>query len=517
MNISIETEHPEANIRSWARGGAIGLGGNVIGFILMFLWQFSIARMLGSAGVGVFSLADSVISMFSLFALFGLNGGALRFIPYYQAKGDKASLAGMIRLITTLAVAISILVGPLLVWKAGWISERLFGKPELTETLRMYATGFPFFVMINLLTNILQGFKQIGEQVLVQQVLEPILQLGGILLFFYLLKIGTVEAAIVMVVSAMVLVLVLWRLVRRQYNLNGLREVKSRFHFLELFKYSTQIFLMILITQLSANLETFFMGIFAPSEQVGIYSVSVKAAAALLIFSTSLNLIGSPTISSLYANNDFTGIHSLYKTITRWAYMLSIPFFLMLMILSAPVMGIFGNEFKIGGLVLQLIAIGQEVNIITGPCGWILNMTGRAKSNLYANIVYLIIVATLSSILIPKLGARGAGVTLLIAITVVNLIRLIQVYRIFHIHPYDKHYLQPTLAGVIVGIVFLFATPKIVQWNELAGMAIIGVAILFSYAILLLCFGFSREDTYILNNLINSTLSFLKNKKSESK
>jgi O-antigen/teichoic acid export membrane protein len=512
MTNSEETVHHEENIRAWAKGGAAGLGGNFVGFVLMFVWQFSLARMLGSAKLGIFSLADSTISMLSMFALFGLNGGALRFIPFYKAKADKQSLAGVIRLTITLAILISILIGPLLVWQAGWISEKVFGKPELSATLRMYAIGFPFFVLINLLTSILQGFKRIGEQMFAQQVLEPVLQLGGILLFFFLLTIGSVEAALVMVVSASAVVLVLTILVYRQFTLNGLTGVKPRYHFSELFKYSVQIFLMLLITQFSVNLEIFFLGIFAPSQQIGVYSISVKAGAAILIFSSSLNLIASPSISSLYAKNDHAGIRSLFKVVTRWAYTLSLPFLLMLMVLSVPVMGIFGNEFRIGSLVLQLIVLGQEVNVITGPCGWMLNMTGHARLNLFANIVYLIVAATLSGLLIPRFGAVGAGITVLAAITTVNLTRLVQVYQILHIHPYDRNYLQPTLAGAIVGFIFLLATPRILKWNEWAGMAIIAVAMLTSYSILLLVFGFPHEDKVLFNSLLDKIKSFLKRK-----
>lgn len=473
------------NISVWARGGAAGLLGNFSGVALGLVWQFALARILGPSGYGNISLGFSIVTTLALLLPLGLDSGAMRYISFHNSKRDFAQTAGVIQFSLGIPLLLSLVLTPILLWRAQWIAVEIFKKPELVGILYVFLWGLPLFITLQVLAAIMQGFKKIGMQLFVQQILVPILRLMGLITLVYILRSVTIDnVALIMVIAGGVGVLALSFAVYFYYPLRGQAdEVHSEVPIVGLMGYSLQALLMSFVAEISNGSLIFLLGFFASSSEIGIYSVAVKAATVLGLFLVSLNLIAAPVISSQYARGDHIGMHSLYKVITRWAFTLALPFFLMIMILAPDIMEVFGREFKAGAPVLQLVAIGQIINVATGPCGWMLNMTDHQHLNLFNNFLALLIAIALSLKLIPLYGAIGAAVAMGSAIALTNLLRLAQVYDVLHIHPYNVSFLKPIFAGVLA-VTISFGINGMVSYP--AGW----MHLLISSAVLFVVYGF---------------------------
>jgi len=102
------------------------------------------------------------------------------------------------------------------------------------------------------------------------------------------------------------------------------------------------------------------------------------------------------------------------------------------------VLGIFGPGFvgPEGRLVLRILAIGQLCNVMCGPVGQILLMTGNARahrSNLVMSLTWGMLMCLL---LIPAYGAVGAAFAAATTLTMSNALAVYKVRRILNIDPF---------------------------------------------------------------------------------
>jgi O-antigen/teichoic acid export membrane protein len=500
-SIEIDTPDGNANIALWARGGAVGLAGTVIGIALGLLWQFSLARTLGSAGLGNISLGTSVIAVLALLVALGMDSGGMRYVSFHHSEGDVARTAGVIRFTIGISLLSALLMLPVLIWRSNWIAVDLFKKPELANILRTLFVGLPLFTALQVMASILQGFRKIGTQLLVQQILVPLLRIVGLGALLFVRPVTAENVSVVIVVASALGVLAISVAVYREYPLGSHSAIKPIVPAAGLMKYSSQALLMSAVAEIGNGSQTFLLGLFASSSEIGIYAVAVKASMILGLFLTGLNLVAAPGISGLYAKGDIQEMHSLYQVITRWAFALTLPFFLMTVIWAREIMSIFGPEFTTGAFVLQLISLGQIVNVATGPCGWMLNMTNHQYLNIWNNFLALLVAGALSLALIPRYGAIGAAISIGASIALINILRVLEVYQVLHIHPYNASFLKPILACFAAGIVALGTQGMLMHeapWQRLAvGISIIAAA----YSVSMLALRLEATDRAALGHI----------------
>ncbi len=178
-----------------------------------------------------------------------------------------------------------------------------------------------------------------------------------------------------------------------------------------------------------------------------------------------------------------TGAHSgsMLKTVTYWNVSVSLPVFMCLLLLAHPLLGLFGGAYAKGTAALVILAAGQVFNTATGPLGQMINMSGRAYVTLVNNGVVAALNVGACLLLIPRYGVTGAALSTTGAVTLVNLIKLVQVRLIFGVNPFDRRSARPVLAAAVVcGIVA--PAVLLIPWpNSLSEVAACGGVIVLSY------------------------------------
>jgi O-antigen/teichoic acid export membrane protein len=102
--------------------------------------------------------------------------------------------------------------------------------------------------------------------------------------------------------------------------------------------------------------------------------------------------------------------------------MCATPVFLVLVVAPRFVMGIFGSDFSTGGVTLQILAIGQFFNVVSGSVGILLMMSGHEREYRNAQIATAAVAVTINALLIPKYGAIGAAIGAASALVVQNVL-----------------------------------------------------------------------------------------------
>ncbi|MGA1863047.1 MATE family efflux transporter [Deferribacter thermophilus] len=108
----------------------------------------------------------------------------------------------------------------------------------------------------------------------------------------------------------------------------------------------------------------------------------------LLIFSFMSTLkIFIPKFAEFWGKGDIKGLAKVAQQSTKLIFWTSFPILLFFLIFPKPILGIFGEEFKVGAIALMILTIGQFVNAAAGSVGYILQMTGHQK--FHQNVVLI--------------------------------------------------------------------------------------------------------------------------------
>jgi O-antigen/teichoic acid export membrane protein len=194
-------------------------------------------------------------------------------------------------------------------------------------------------------------------------------------------------------------------------------------------------------------MDTLMLGLLGTSQQVGIYSAAARIAIFSNILLTSVNTIMGPTISRLFASRDMQGLASVYKAGARWIIHISLPLYLILFIFADEIMGLYGSTFLVGAQALIILSVGQLINVSVGSAGYLLSMTGRARIELINRIITVVANFLLNWLLIPIMGINGAAIATAFSTSAVNLIRLMENYKLLKIHPFSKKLFCPVTVG----------------------------------------------------------------------
>ena len=128
-------------------------------------------------------------------------------------------------------------------------------------------------------------------------------------------------------------------------------------------------------------------------------------------------------------------------------------------------------------------------------------MSEKEKIVMYNTIGISILNILLNGILIPRYGMNGAATATALSIVLINLIMLIQVYKYLNIHPYNRNYLKPIVAGTVTAAIILCGKFLSIFENQ---MLLLVTGILFCsacYVVIIKIAGFNEQDRLILNTI----------------
>ena len=108
---------------------------------------------------------------------------------------------------------------------------------------------------------------------------------------------------------------------------------------------SSSLFLIIQWT------DTIMLGIFRTETEVGVYNVALKVAMLTSVGLFAINSIAAPKFAEFYGKEDMKGLGKVAQQSTKLIFWSSFPILLILFIFPSFILGVFGEEFKVGALL----------------------------------------------------------------------------------------------------------------------------------------------------------------------
>jgi O-antigen/teichoic acid export membrane protein len=485
----------DSNPRAMARGAAVNLLGAFAANGLGLVVTLVVTHMVSASAIGLVAIGTTIVSLVGVVALFGLDTGVIRFVALGAGGGDERAARAVVQLSITFVMLTSGALTAVLWWKAPWLADRFFQKPAATEIIRLVSLSLPPLVLSRVVMAAVQGYG-IMEYSAWLGIIRRLVDLASVVPLLAL-GLGAKGLAISGIVSATTCA---------GFALFFLTRVHPRV-FVPAFR-SWPVFRLLNFSGpqvLSATLyttmlwtSTLLLARFGTAREVGIYAVLGTLLLPARVVSTAVGQMFAPRIAAEDARGDRITLATILKRVTHWNTAVSLPLFAVLAVVPGPLLEIFGPVYSDGAAALAILAVGQFVNTAAGPLGPMINMSGRQYLSAANHVGVAALNLGVGLVLIPRYGMVGAALATVCALTLVNLLTLVEVRVLFGCHPFREDSIRTFLAAALAVAV---AVPAAIYLNGLSAVAevvLVGGLLLVVYVAAIWMFGLSDEDRELL-------------------
>jgi len=381
----------------------------VLSLALRFIVGVVVVRLLGAESYGLYAYAAGWLTFISLPTTLGLDQVALRYTSAYAEKESYGLLRGVLLFSFSRAGGTALLAaifGSILLLVLPNIPN------ELRVTMWVVLVALPFVVLSNIRQSVLRGLDLPVIAQIPENIIYPALFMG-LVYAASLFGNGVSAPRAALANTAAWLVTFLVGLALLAIHLpQRLRHRKTEF---DRTSWSRMV-LPLLISggayHLVSRGDVLILGMFEPSDQVGIYAVASRTAEQLMfLLYTAVTLAGASLFSSIYAGGDKQELQRFSNLITNVLFLGSLPIYVALMIAAPWVLRIFGTEFLAGTAVMRLLFTFYFASSLTGFVIVMLYMTGHERDVAVVMSLFALLNLATSVVLIPRFGILGAGIS----------------------------------------------------------------------------------------------------------
>jgi O-antigen/teichoic acid export membrane protein len=244
--------------------------------------------------------------------------------------------------------------------------------------------------------------------------------------------------------------------------------------------------------------DTILLGIYGSPADVGVYQVATRLTLLATALINPVTTAFSPKIADLWRRQRYELLKKTYTLVTSWVFRVSLPSFVILLVFPREILEIFGPRFEAGVPVTIIMTLTWLFNAMSGPCGYMLTMSGRPKSQMINNAIALALNVGLNLFLIPRYGVTGAATAWGISIVFVTVARVGEVWAFSKIQPLSRDLVKGLVAGLAAAIA-AFGIRQVSGGLVSLIIGIVAVGIVYTAGIALL--GIDKDDRLVLDSL----------------
>jgi O-antigen/teichoic acid export membrane protein len=419
------------------------------------VFTFLVARMLGPAALGTFSVAWATTDLISKLGVFGLDNTITTFVARAQALGDRARSRALFRLAVALAVALSGAIAIVSVVVLRMLGDRLGLQREMVAALAVTVCALPGVALYRISTSVSRGMKVMRHDILSRGMTEPIATTVAFLVALVIgLKTFAPELAAIVgtAASGIVAFALASSLFSRGRLANGSLSLRSETQ--ELLNYAAPISAYQLLNAVIFRLDIVMLGWFigrAPGVTlvtVGVYGAVVDLASGLRKVNQAFNPIFAPVVAGMTATGDQERAAATYARLAQWMLWILLPLVAVMMLAGGTILLIFGPAFRQGGTWLGIVAAACATNAFVA-LGETVIMVQRPHLNLLNSSITCALAVGANLWLIPRFGVTGAAFGILLPYVVQGVLRYLALRLVFRWPNPWKNISPPVIAAML--------------------------------------------------------------------
>src|SRR6266404_1981776 len=402
------------------------------------IFTFLVARLLGPAALGIFSVAWSTTDIFSKIGVLGLDNAIITFIARAEAVGERARSRTLFRVAVILGTAQSAVTAVIVIVAIRLFHDRLRLQSEMVSALAVLLCAMPGVALYRISTSVSRGMKVMQHDIYSRGITEPIATTLALLIAVAvgLNKFAPEIAAIFgTAASGLVALALAAKLFRRdpkdRHVASGLTEAR------QLVGYAAPISAYQLINAFISRLDVILLAYFigrAPDvtlTTVGIYAAVVDTANGLRKVNQAFNPIFAPVVAGMTATGDHEHAAATYAWLAEWMLWILLPLVAVMALAGGTILLIYGSAFQQGSVWLGILALASAINAFVA-LGETVIMVQRPRLNLLHSSITCAVAAGGLLWLIPRFGVMGAAFGILLPYLVQGTLRYVTLRWVFH-------------------------------------------------------------------------------------
>lgn len=463
-------------------------------FVALLIGIFTIlviARFLGPAGYGAYTLAYAFFALLGATNNFGFGSYLTKYLAEYE---DNRDADGFGRAISSgyLSIIVVGLLLTLLGFALSGIVASALGPSGVTQISLVIVSSILFFFMLYGTSDHALIGVGMNAAAAVLEVSENIILLAASV-FLILLGYGVAGALAGILISYVFAGALgtywIFRFAHR--NMHAKIDWPSRKDLRHAFGFSMPVAVNNFFSNAMVNIAALFLGFFVVASVVGNFGIAKNARNVLAIFygTTAVTLI--PTLSiaaSREARKErVSRFDFVYNKALLYSLAVTVPIMVYLGVFSGPLVFLTISAYSTAPLYLALIALGTIIGLV----GMYATSLFVARNKMRVLLRYTVISAAAQFLsllaLVPTFGALGAIVAVFFVGSIATTILfLIGTRRVLGIKMHYGGLLRVFLSNAVLAIVF---GAGLLVSSQIAQLAYGVVALVVVYPILLIAFG----------------------------
>src|SRR5215510_11538528 len=332
------------------------------------VFTFLVARLLGPAALGTFSVAWANVDLISKIAVFGLDNSITTFIARSQATGDLARSRTLFRAAVVVVLMQSSLVAAIAIAALQAFGSRLAFPREMLSALAFVLCALPGIALYRVCTSSSRGMKVMKHDIFSRGITEPVITTLALLVALgfgfrtFAPEVAAVAGTAASGIVALIFASKLFSDVTARDTLSIWTEAKP------LLAYAAPISVYQMFNAFILRLDVIMLGSFigrAPGvtlATVGIYSAAVEFASGLRKVNQAFNPIFAPVVAGMTATGDQQRAAATYARLAEWMLWILLPLVGLMILAGSVILLIYGPAFMQGGAWLGIVGIACATN-----------------------------------------------------------------------------------------------------------------------------------------------------------
>ena len=395
--------------------------GRFVASALGFLIGMLVARTLGPADFGIFSIALAVFEIAVVFTEIGIGISLVRFVPMYSIK-DKELADYYLKVGFWLLLGSAFVVAGVGLILSPTIAIRIYNKPQLVLPIRLGFVAVIGGITWSYLLSSLHA-REFFSRYAAFSVIIGALKLGVIGLLVYLAAITIANVLLVYI-----LIPVVGFVLGMIYTPTPLLRAKGRLKetIRNLLDFSKWIFLIDFFLMLSSRIDLLILGYFVKDEVLGYCCMAYYLISMFTILTSSLVNVLLPYVCKF---DTMEQIREYVRKIPKVTFSCALVLLPIIFIIGPIILLVVGPDYGPSILIFQLMFLGFLVTFIVDPIYLVAYSVNKPRLLSLLCIIRLILSTSTNLLLIPPYGALGAAIASVITNFIVAAIGISLIYN----------------------------------------------------------------------------------------
>lgn len=493
-------------------GTALGVFSFLLNVVSGILVTRAIISYFGKSQYGIYTLAESIVSLFLLDL--GIGTIIMKYYCQYEAKNETQKAADFLGLVMKIFI-----IADLVILVAFFVFYFLIDSIYIgltsgeKDSLRICFTIAAMFAVVSFPSKPFDGVLAAKEDFIFQKLVEIIQKLLSVVAYILVicLKLNLYWlVALIGLSSLFSVILKIWYVLRKDHIRINYRFKPDRAFLKEILTFSLWVVISSLCWTIYTYLSPSILGIVCTTEEIAVFSIAASIYSYLVAFASITNNYFFPTISRL-VNSEKTGEKSGIMKLSIFVGKIQYSAVLLLLVGFAScgyefimVWMKYDASFSIAYVGMLLLSFALLISMPGTVFKSEMYARGFAKHLAFAQIVSVVFFVVLTFLLGYFFGLLGA----FIGIGLAKLLRVL--LELFFYHKdlgtnigslYKKVCLRETVAvlpSLAIGLLLHF----LLSFSFLVKFFIIGFSVLLSFVLLSFLFGFSKQEKTVIKNVI---------------